>query len=527
MKRRPGRGLLLLAVAAGGAWGWGWGLRGARVARVQAARGHAPPNECDKPVDEPCLGEEGEDGEDGDALEGLPRGVDPADRARYEGTAFVCGASGATFPRTVVNDGYCDCEDGSDEPGTAACPRGWFYCHNRGVHPQYLESWRVDDGVCDCHDGTDESEDGEVYCEDDSLKLKMRWALEEKVRRNRHEAGLPPRQQHQAAGETLWREDERELIETPHAERVDALRTRVATLDALLHKLDAVDGQALPFHRRLGKGSKELQKKAAEGIRDKVPSWQIFLDEACPGASEDAPERQRCEEWRAKRFPLTYLCPGSPPKPEDHDSLRSGGWVTQACANPLFKGARSFDPMWKVYLTPAVLWALKVIEEEELGALQATARKLRGKRDLGGVDFGPFEGLKHAYYSLHGGECYSTRDDQYSYEVCPFRQATQKKLTGTGSFDLGGPGELLPSGEEMVFAGGARCHTGVHRKVRLKLECGSLASLGGFAETSTCEYEATLTTPAVCRSEEEDRHFKRRAASGFPGWGAPRLHTEL
>ena len=49
----------------------------------------------------------------------------------------------------------------------------------------------------------------------------------------------------------------------------------------------------MPFHRRLGKGSKELQKKAAEGIRDKVPSWKIFLDEACPGASEDAPERRR------------------------------------------------------------------------------------------------------------------------------------------------------------------------------------------------------------------------------------------
>lgn len=58
-----------------------------------------------------------------------------------------------------VNDDICDCPDGSDEPGTAACSGNWFYCPNEGHIPGRLPAWRVNDGVCDyeiCCDGSDE-----------------------------------------------------------------------------------------------------------------------------------------------------------------------------------------------------------------------------------------------------------------------------------------------------------------------------------------------------------------------------------
>ena len=60
-----------------------------------------------------------------------------------------------------VNDNFCDCYDGTDEPGTAACSGTgdadpvYFHCRD-GVHKVHLTF--VDDGVCDCCDASDETE---------------------------------------------------------------------------------------------------------------------------------------------------------------------------------------------------------------------------------------------------------------------------------------------------------------------------------------------------------------------------------
>ncbi|VDO31648.1 unnamed protein product [Haemonchus placei] len=69
---------------------------------------------------------------------------------------FMCLDGSKSIPYDSVNDDYCDCDDGSDEPGTSACPDAKFHCVNKGHIAKDIPSSRVDDTICDCCDGSDE-----------------------------------------------------------------------------------------------------------------------------------------------------------------------------------------------------------------------------------------------------------------------------------------------------------------------------------------------------------------------------------
>jgi len=84
------------------------------------------------------------------------RGIPPHEYHFYQPPEFRCRDGSKTIPIAWVNDDYCDCKDGTDEPGTSACWNGRFYCANVGHIPQIVPSSRVNDGLCDCCDGSDE-----------------------------------------------------------------------------------------------------------------------------------------------------------------------------------------------------------------------------------------------------------------------------------------------------------------------------------------------------------------------------------
>ena len=43
-------------------------------------------------------------------------------------STFNCRTSGVVIEDSMVNDGFCDCEDGSDETDTHVCNSGFFTC---------------------------------------------------------------------------------------------------------------------------------------------------------------------------------------------------------------------------------------------------------------------------------------------------------------------------------------------------------------------------------------------------------------
>lgn len=111
-----------------------------------------------------------------------PRGVSLSRASLYNSNGnFLCFDNSKTIPFTQVNDDYCDCLDGSDEPGTSACLNGIFHCTNAGHKPFNLPSSRVNDGICDCCDGTDEYSKNTLSCPNICLQLG-RHAREEAQR---------------------------------------------------------------------------------------------------------------------------------------------------------------------------------------------------------------------------------------------------------------------------------------------------------------------------------------------------------
>ncbi|KAI9644045.1 hypothetical protein NHQ30_007397 [Ciborinia camelliae] len=135
-----------------------------------------------------------------------PRGVGPEFAKFYKSTdKFTCLSNPSiSIDISKVNDDYCDCPDGSDEPGTSACtylsdlsppqplqgstgssPHNTslalpgYYCKNKGHIPTYVPFTYVNDGVCDyelCCDGSDEWEGvGGTKCADKCEEIGKEW----------------------------------------------------------------------------------------------------------------------------------------------------------------------------------------------------------------------------------------------------------------------------------------------------------------------------------------------------------------
>eukprot|EP00484_Ammonia_sp_Unknown_P000480 CAMPEP_0197022504 /NCGR_PEP_ID=MMETSP1384-20130603/3362_1 /TAXON_ID=29189 /ORGANISM="Ammonia sp." /LENGTH=527 /DNA_ID=CAMNT_0042450561 /DNA_START=220 /DNA_END=1803 /DNA_ORIENTATION=- len=82
-----------------------------------------------------------------------------------------------------VNDDYCDCPSNDDEPGTSACNKGRFWCKNEGYRARYIFSSLVNDGICDCCDGSDEASNARVQCRNvcaDKAKQELAEFMQQK-----------------------------------------------------------------------------------------------------------------------------------------------------------------------------------------------------------------------------------------------------------------------------------------------------------------------------------------------------------
>ncbi|KAK6145020.1 hypothetical protein DH2020_021840 [Rehmannia glutinosa] len=187
-------------------------------------------------------------------------GVSPEDEIYYKGfsssSAIKCKDGSKKFNKSQLNDDFCDCPDGSDEPGTSACPSGKFYCKNIGHAPVILYSSRVNDGICDCCDGSDEY-DGKTKCVNTCWEAGRvaREKLKKKIAT--YQEGVTIRRQEIEQAKLGIANEEGELLKLKDQEKI--LKELVEKLKERKEQIEKAEEK-----ERLQKEKEEKERKEAE-----------------------------------------------------------------------------------------------------------------------------------------------------------------------------------------------------------------------------------------------------------------------
>ncbi|EFQ97765.1 hypothetical protein MGYG_00806 [Nannizzia gypsea CBS 118893] len=237
-----------------------------------------------------------------------PRGVGPEFAKFYKDTnTFSCISNPSIkIPFSAVNDEYCDCPDGSDEPGTSACSfispyspsyssnsgndktdnklsLPGFYCKNKGHIPLYISFQRVNDGVCDydiCCDGSDEwSHVGGLKCEDRCKEIGKQWKKAEEEKEKSHFAALRKRKELAAKASKLEREIQDRIVVLE--KEAQDLEVSLKDLEAQLEKARANNRGKTASGQKQGKAYElaKLAKARTNTLRIALEEVQLQRDQ--------------------------------------------------------------------------------------------------------------------------------------------------------------------------------------------------------------------------------------------------------
>lgn len=500
-----------------------------------------------------------------------PRGVSLTNHHFYdESKPFTCLDGSATITFDRVNDDYCDCKDGSDEPGTAACPNGRFHCSNAGYRPQYIPSSRVNDGICDCCDATDEYNSG-IVCENTCKEMgrKEQEALKQMAEVAKEGFELKKALMEEASKRK--EEKQKKLVELQEGKK--SVEEQVETLRAMKEAAEKPEKEAKDLHQKAW----EEQKAVEQAKRDQAKAAEAFqeLDDDADGMVSVA-ELQTHNEldidgdgifseteaqtllgnslqadmasfqdivWTAikEKYKAESLADTQPLPPipvEEEQDTQPDSHVDQIPPDEDYNEDEDEeedtdeDSIDEEVLPPKPASDDKSVEDElekmppydeATQALIDAAQKAREQfeeieKSLKEMEESirslekeiTFDFGPHREFSYLYGQCYELATNEYIYRLCPFNRVSQKPKHGGSETSLGTWGSWAGPDDNkfsiMKYEHGTGCWQGPNRSTTVKLTCGKETVVTTTTEPSRCEYLMEFVTPAACHEPKDADH---------------------
>nr|XP_031833510.1 glucosidase 2 subunit beta [Nomia melanderi] len=491
------------------------------------------------------------------------RGIPTAKNPLYSPDQdFQCLDGSLLIPFSRVNDDYCDCADGSDEPGTSACTNGSFYCENSGHKARYIPSTWVNDGICDCCDATDEYGSGKE-CANNCNELGREARLEQQKTEELVREGNKIRTEMISKGKQLKNDYQSSLVKlrVDYSEAVlvkkekEVLKNQAEEREtAALEKYKSAEPEQPATEE--GEEEKEIQESEIEDYFKMLDSdgsgtitimelkTRVTFDKDRDGVVSDEEALyflNNQEEVNLQEFmdsAWSYIKPflmleqgvfkpddqkeeegeSHEQEGEDHeqgeelweqgkeeDDNSEGEEAAAGHQEKVEESGIQYDEETQALIDEATTARENFqTAEKSVSDLQTAIRKLEEKldRDYGAdQEFAPLD-----------GECFEYTDLEYIYTLCMFGRATQRSKSGGSDIILGHWNEWAGTDgqkySKMKYDRGLTCWNGPARSTMVSLSCGKENKLISVTEPMRCEYLMEFSTPALCNPnlESSDTH---------------------
>ncbi|XP_072950065.1 glucosidase 2 subunit beta [Epargyreus clarus] len=477
-----------------------------------------------------------------------PRGVSLSKASLYSPTKdFTCFDGTLTIPFSHVNDDYCDCFDGSDEPGTSACLNGVFHCTNAGHQSQNIPSSRVNDGICDCCDGTDEYASPES-CPNTCEELGREARVRAQQLAELHKAGSYLRVDLIEKG-NMKRHGMAEQLSQLEKDKSEAMKIKEEK-EALKNELESKENEALQVYRDAEERERQLkaeQEKEAlvneameyfskydsnndgiltidevkvQNVFDKNKDGEVSEEELqyFMGDNESVDKDSFVSSTWSMLKPLVMMEKGMFKSPKEVEEPEGDAEAEMGEEEELDETAHDDDAVdlespsdddhdveseqTRTYDEETQ----KIVDEasearRQFTEAERTVREIEANIRNIQVNLEKDYGLQQEFATLEG-QCYDYDDKEYDYKLCMFQKVTQKSKNGGMEVLLGSWGEW--AGEDgnkysiMKYTNGIACWNGPNRIAAVNINCGLETKILSVNEPYRCEYKIELVTPAAC-----------------------------